>query len=98
MRVGERSASPGSLQALAKFEEQAQETLGKITQTADRRKAEQDAQRRVAKTKRELREDFETTVLATNDDSRQWRIQPLRIEEGARVCWATARSKWKPDS
>ena len=71
-------------QALAKFEEQAQETIGKIAQNAGR-KAEQDAQRRVAKTKRELREDLETTVLATGDDSRQGRIQPLRIEEGARV-------------
>ena len=49
------------------------------------RKAEQDAQRRIAKTKRELREDFQTTVLATQDDSRQGRIEPLRIEEGARV-------------
>src|SRR5262249_38441176 len=67
-------------EALARFAEQAQETIGKITQTADRRKAEQDAQRRVAKTKRELREDFQTTVLATQDDSRQGRIQPLRIE------------------
>jgi DNA mismatch repair protein MutS2 len=72
-------------QALAKFEEQAQETLGKITQTADRRKAEQDAQRRVAKTKRELREDFETTVLGAGDESRPAAAQPLRIEEGARV-------------
>jgi DNA mismatch repair protein MutS2 len=72
-------------QALAKFEEQAQETIGKITQTADRKKAEQDAVRRIAKTKRELREDFQTTVLATQDDSRQGRIAPLRIEEGARV-------------
>jgi DNA mismatch repair protein MutS2 len=72
-------------QALAKFEEQAQETLGKIGQSADKRKAEQDAQRRVAKAKRELREDFSTTVLSTQDDSRQDRIQPLRIVEGARV-------------
>ena len=72
-------------QALARFEEQAQETIGKITQSADRRKAEQDAQRRVAKARRELREDFQTTVLSTEDDSRQDRIQPLRIEEGARV-------------
>jgi DNA mismatch repair protein MutS2 len=71
--------------ALARFEEQAQETIGKITQTSDRRKAEQDAQRRIAKAKREAREDFQTTVLATQDDSRQDRIQPLRIEEGARV-------------
>ena len=72
-------------QALARFEEQAQETIGKIAQGSDRRKAEQDAQRRVSKAKRELREDFETTVLATRDDSRQGHIQPLRIEEGARV-------------
>ena len=72
-------------QALARFEEQSQEALGKIAQGGDRRKAEQEAQRRVSKAKRELREDFQTTVLATNDDSRQDRIQPLRIEEGARV-------------
>ena len=72
-------------QALARFEEHAQETIGKIGQGADRRKAEQEAQRRVSKAKRELREDFQTTVLATDDDSRQDRIQPLRIEEGARV-------------
>ncbi len=51
--------------ALARFEEQAQETIGKIAQSGDQRKAEQDAQRRVAKAKRELREDFQTTVLAT---------------------------------
>jgi DNA mismatch repair protein MutS2 len=72
-------------QALARFEEQAQEAIGKMGQGSDRRKAEQDAQRRVAKAKRELREDFDTTVLSTKDDSRQDRIQPLRIEEGARV-------------
>jgi DNA mismatch repair protein MutS2 len=72
-------------QALAKFEEQAQEAIGKIVGGGDRRKADQDAQRRVAKTKRELREDFQTTVLSTQDDSRQDRIQPLRVEEGARV-------------
>ena len=71
--------------ALAKFEEQAQETIARIAQSADKRKAEAEAQRRVAKTKREMREDFETTVLATQDDSRQDRISPLRVEEGARV-------------
>jgi len=72
-------------QALLRFEEQAQETIGKIAQGADRRKAEQEAQRRVSKAKRELREDFTTTVLSTEDDSRQDRIHPLRIQEGARV-------------
>jgi len=71
--------------ALARFEESAQETIGKIVQSGDRRKAEQDAQRRVAKARREMREDFQTTVLETQDDSRQNRIVPLRIEEGARV-------------
>jgi len=72
-------------QALARFEEQSQEALGKIAQGLDRRKTEQEAQRRVSKAKRELREDFQTTVLSTQDDSRQDRIQPLRIEEGVRV-------------
>jgi DNA mismatch repair protein MutS2 len=72
-------------QALARFEDQAQETLNKIVQNADRRKAEQEAQRRVSKAKRELREDFQTTVLSTQDDARQGAIQPLRIEEGTRV-------------
>src|SRR5437762_12062369 len=71
--------------ALAKFEEQAQEAIGKIALTADRRKGEQDAQRRIAKTKRELREDFTSTVLSTEDESRRGQIQPLKIEEGARV-------------
>jgi DNA mismatch repair protein MutS2 len=71
--------------ALAKFEEQANETISRISQSADKRKAEQEAQRRVAKTKREMREDFATTVLATEDDSRQGRIAPPRVEEGARV-------------
>lgn len=72
-------------QALARFDEQAQETLGKISQGSDRRKAEQDAQRRVSKAKRELREDFQTTVISTDDDARQGHIRPLRVEEGVRV-------------
>jgi len=80
-------------QALAKFEEQAQQAIlkitGKIAEGSDRRKSAEDAQRRVSKAKRELREDFQTAVLGTEGDSRQDRIQPLlqpgRIEEGARV-------------
>jgi len=72
-------------QALARFEEQARETIGKLGQNSERRKAEQEALRKVSKAKRELREDFQTTVLATEDDSRQDRIVPLRVEEGARV-------------
>ena len=72
---------------LEKFEAQAQETIGQIVESADRRKATEQAQRRVAKTKRELREDFETTVLSTQDDARQGELATRRpkIEEGARV-------------
>ncbi len=72
-------------QVLARFEEQAQGAIEKIAQSGEQRKAAQEAQRRVAKTKRELREDFHTTVLSTQEDSRQGAIRPLRIEEGARV-------------
>jgi len=71
--------------ALARFDEQARETIGKISQSTDRRKAEQEALRKVSKAKRELREDFETTVLATEDESRQGQLAPPRIEEGSRV-------------
>jgi DNA mismatch repair protein MutS2 len=54
-------------------------------QSSDRRKAEDDARRRVAKTKRELREDFNTTVLAPENEPRRSEILPLKIEEGVRV-------------
>jgi DNA mismatch repair protein MutS2 len=72
-------------QALARFEEQAQATLERINVSAEQRKAAQEAQRRVAKTKREFREDFQTTVLSTQEDARRGEIRPLRIEEGVRV-------------
>ena len=97
--------------ALAKFEEQAHETISRIAQSADKRKAEQEAQRHVAKTKREMREDFETTVLATEDDSRQGRITPYASKKARayacamcaspRACAAnsvTTSWKWKPGS
>ncbi len=71
--------------ALARFEEQGQEAIAKIVQSGDRRKVDQEAQRRVAKAKRELREEFETTVLSTQDEARQGQLQPPKIEEGARV-------------
>src|SRR5205807_10143431 len=50
------------------------------------KKAGEQAQRSVAKAKRELREQFETTVLATKDDARQGELgRRPKIEEGARV-------------
>ncbi|HLI86438.1 MAG TPA: Smr/MutS family protein [Bryobacteraceae bacterium] len=72
-------------QALAHFEEQAKQTIDQIARGAEQRRAAQEAQRRVSKAKRELREEIETTVLATREDARQGEIGPLRIEEGSRV-------------
>jgi DNA mismatch repair protein MutS2 len=72
-------------QALAHFEEQARAAIEQIARSAEQRKAAQEAARRVAKTKRELREDFQTTVLATREDARQGEIRPLGVEEGSRV-------------
>jgi DNA mismatch repair protein MutS2 len=71
--------------ALARFDEQARETMARIAQGGERRKAEQEGQRRVAKAKRELREDFSATVLETQDDARRGELRPPKIEEGVRV-------------
>jgi len=71
--------------ALARFEAQGQDAIAKIGQSGERRKAEQEAQRRVAKAKRELKEDFSATVLETQDESRRGDLPALKIEEGARV-------------
>jgi DNA mismatch repair protein MutS2 len=71
---------------LANFESQARETIERIEQTAERKKATEQAQRSVARAKRELREEFETMVLATQDDARQGELgRRVKIEEGARV-------------
>ena len=72
-------------QVLAKFEEQAQQTVEQIVQGAGQRKAAEQAQRRIAKTKRELREEFQTTVLSTQEDARQGELRRPKIEEGVRV-------------
>jgi DNA mismatch repair protein MutS2 len=72
-------------QVLARFEEQAQETIGRITESSEHRKAADQARRRVSKVKRELREEFQTTVLSTQEDSRQGELRRPRIEEGVRV-------------
>jgi len=72
-------------QVLAKFEEQAQQTIDQIVQGAGQRKATEQAERRVAKTKRELREEFQTTVLSTQDEARHGDLQRPRIAEGVRV-------------
>ncbi len=71
---------------LASFELKAQETMERLSQNAERKKGAELAQRGVAKAKRELREEFQTTVLATQDDARQGELgRRPKIEEGARV-------------
>jgi DNA mismatch repair protein MutS2 len=72
-------------QVLARFEEHAQETIGRIVQGSEGRRAAEQAQRRVAKTRRELREEFETTVLSTREDARQGDLRRPKVEEGVRV-------------
>ena len=72
-------------QVLARFEEQAQETIGRIAQKTEQRKAAEHAQRDVARVKRELREDFQTTLLSTQNDARTGELRPPKIEEGTRV-------------
>ncbi len=69
-------------QVLARFEGDAQSTLEKIRETSESRKAADHAQRQVARARRELREEFQTTVVAS---SAGVPAPVLKIEEGARV-------------
>ena len=68
---------------LQKFESQAEETIGKLAE----KKASELARRNVAKVKRELREEFDTTVLSTRHDAREGQLPARKpqLEEGARV-------------
>jgi DNA mismatch repair protein MutS2 len=70
---------------LAGFEERARQTIDQIVQGVGQRKAVEQAQRRVAKASRELREEFQTTVLSTQEDARRGELQRPKIEEGVRV-------------
>src|SRR5262245_58358601 len=70
-------------QALDKFEADSRETLERIRQSSEQRKAADQAARGVAKVKRELREEFQNTVLTVAAGTPA--EPPRRIEEGARV-------------
>jgi DNA mismatch repair protein MutS2 len=70
-------------QVLEKFEADSRETIERIRESAGQRKAADQAARSVAKVKRELREEFNNTVLAVAAGTP---AEPaLKIEEGARV-------------
>ncbi len=72
---------------LEKFEAQARETIDKIAAGIETRKAAGAAARRVARAKRELREEIEATVLSTEDESRRGDLATprSRLQEGMRV-------------
>ncbi len=70
---------------LEKFEAQAREAIEKIASDAQGRKNVAPAMRQVARLKRELREEVETTVLSTQDESRRGDLARPKIAEGERV-------------
>jgi DNA mismatch repair protein MutS2 len=70
-------------QVLEKFEADSRETLERIRQSAEQRKAADQAARGVSKVKRELREEFQNAVLTVAAGTPA--EPPPRIEEGARV-------------
>ena len=70
---------------LERFEAQAQETIAKIVAGAAHKKTAASAQRQVGKLRRELRDELETTILATQDESRQGELARPRITQGALV-------------
>jgi DNA mismatch repair protein MutS2 len=72
---------------MTKFEEQAKETIERILEGAEHRKASEQAMRRVARTRREFEDEMRATVLNTEDEARQGELKAgrPRIVEGARV-------------
>jgi DNA mismatch repair protein MutS2 len=69
--------------ALAEFEAQTQQTIQKVLAGAEQRKAAEQAERRVAKSKREFEEKARVAVFGEALTPQQQRFIP--IEEGARV-------------
>ncbi|MDP8982988.1 MAG: Smr/MutS family protein [Acidobacteriota bacterium] len=67
--------------AIAEFEAQARETINRVLEGADQRKAAEQATRRVAKTRREFQDRVQSSVLAKTPAAKP----ALAIEEGSRV-------------
>jgi DNA mismatch repair protein MutS2 len=70
---------------LERFEAQARETIDRIAAGPDTRKASSQAHRDVARVKRELRQEIESTVLVTRADAQRGELAPPKIVEGSRV-------------
>jgi DNA mismatch repair protein MutS2 len=67
---------------VAKFDEQARNTIDEIMASAEQRKAADQARRKISKTKREFQEQLQATVLPPEAEPH---TPQLRIEEGSRV-------------
>ena len=67
--------------AVANFESQARETIDKILEKSEQRKAAEQAQRIVSKTRREFQEEVQRTVLGSTAAAKPAPV----IEEGSRV-------------
>ena len=72
--------------AIAAFEAQARETIARIAEAGEQRKAADQALRKVARTRREFQEEVQATVLSAPDPAKPAAQLPRpRLEEGARV-------------
>ncbi len=67
--------------AIAQFEEQGRKTIEKILASTEQRKAVQQAERKVAKTRREFEQQARETVFGERVDA----VKGAAIEEGSRV-------------
>ena len=68
-----------------RWQTRAEETVARIAETADRRKSVDQAQRQTAKLGREMREDWESSVLQTAAQKESVAAPRAKIAEGARV-------------
>ena len=66
---------------IARFDEQSRDTIQRLAETAERRKAEDLAQRKVSKVKREFREQIASELTNVTAPA----TPKLKLEEGARV-------------
>ena len=68
----------------ANFEARAQMLMAQLAEVSEQRKAAEQAQRLISKTKREFREEA-AAVMAPPSEMAQPKLQPLIVEEGAKV-------------
>jgi DNA mismatch repair protein MutS2 len=72
-------------EVVADFEARAQQLMEQVSQAADSRKAAEQAQRLVSKTRREFREESAEVMAPPPELAKQAAPPPLTLQEGARV-------------